>query len=345
MEAIPSDAAHVLVTFLYRGAPGTRSVTLSAQLSASRQEPALTQLLTTDLWYKTYWMRSDLRLSYGFIPDPAPAGPVGARRPLELAAAPPQPWNAARPGVPEGKVVEEQIDSQILKTQRKVWIYTPPGYDPQRAALYPVVVVFDGPVYNSPANIPGPTIVDNLIAERRVEPIILVLVGQTPQPGRNLELGNNAPFADYVATELLPHVRRKWRATSEPRQTALCGSSAGGLGSTYVAYRHPEVFGAVLSQSGAFWPGKERDDPDHEWVIRQYESSPRLPIRFVLQPGVLEIVNTPLNGPPILNSNRRLRDVLRAKGYEVYYSETSGGHEPLNWRGGLAEGLIQLFGR
>ena len=36
-------------------------------------------------------------------------------------------------------------------------------------------------------------------------------------------------------------------------------------------------------------------------------------------------------------------DVLRAKGYEVFYSETAGGHEPLNWRGGFAEGLIQLF--
>jgi enterochelin esterase family protein len=175
--------------------------------------------------------------------------------------------------------------------------------------------------------------------------MILLLVGQTPQPGRNLELGNNAPFADYVATELLPHVRSKWHATSEPKQTALCGSSAGGLGSVYIAYRHPEVFGNVLSQSGAFWPGKTRDDPEHEWVIRQYESSPKLPIRFVLEAGVLEIVNTPLNGPSILSSNRHLRDVLQAKGYEVYYRETAGGHEPLNWRGGFAEGLIQLFGR
>ena len=345
VETIPADANHVLVTFLYRGVRGTKNVTLSAQLSTNRQEPALTRLLNTDLWYKTYWMRKDLRLSYGFVPDPVPPGPAADRRTLELPAAAPQPWNAAGPGVPAGKVVEEQIDSQILQTRRRAWIYFPPGYDPQRTRPYPVAIIFDGPEYNATDRIPGPTIVDNLIAARKVEPMMLVLVGQLPQPGRNLELGNNAPFADYVATELLPHVRSKFRVTSEADQTALCGSSAGGLGATYVAYRHPEEFGNVLSQSGAFWPGKTRDDPQHEWVIRQYESSPKRPIRFVLQAGVLEIVNTPLNGPPILSSNRHLRDVLQAKGYEVYYSETAGGHEPLNWRGGFAEGLIQLFGR
>jgi enterochelin esterase family protein len=53
---------------------------------------------------------------------------------------------------------------------------------------------------------------------------------------------------------------------------------------------------------------------------------------------------TPRNGPSILRTNRHLRDVLVAKGYVLYYSEIAGGHEPLSWRGGLAEGLIQLIG-
>jgi enterochelin esterase family protein len=59
---------------------------------------------------------------------------------------------------------------------------------------------------------------------------------------------------------------------------------------------------------------------------------------------MLEVVQTPLAGPSILRSNRHLRDVLTAKGYEVHYSEVAGGHEPLAWRGGIAPGLIQLFG-
>jgi enterochelin esterase family protein len=53
---------------------------------------------------------------------------------------------------------------------------------------------------------------------------------------------------------------------------------------------------------------------------------------------------TPLNGPTILKTNRHLRDVLAEKGYDLQYSEMAGGHEPITWRGGLAEGLIHFLG-
>jgi len=49
-------------------------------------------------------------------------------------------------------------------------------------------------------------------------------------------------------------------------------------------------------------------------------------------------------GGGILVPNRQLRDVLRAKGYKVYYQEFPGDHDYINWRGTLADGLITLFG-
>src|SRR5262249_3531424 len=138
--------------------------------------------------------------------------------------------------------------------------------------------------------------------------------------------------------------RRRWRATADPSRTIACGSSAGGLGAVFAAFHRPEVFGNVLSQSGAFWPGETRDSTPQEGMIRKDQRAPKLPVRFVLQAGLVEVVSTPLDGPPILVSNRRLRDVLVAKGYEVHYHEVAGGHEPLTWRGGLAEGLLELAG-
>jgi enterochelin esterase family protein len=47
----------------------------------------------------------------------------------------------------------------------------------------------------------------------------------------------------------------------------------------------------------------------------------------------------------MLRPNRRLRDVLKAKGYAVHYQEFNGNHNYLNWRGSFADGLIALLGR
>ena len=320
VESIAGDSTHVLVTFLYRSPESVKGVVLSSQLAASRDPLAgsMARLPNTNVWYKTYWMRNDFRLSYSFVLNPSPgsaandptADPLNPKKfsgvgytglsVLELPAAPPQPWSTSRAGVPSGKLEEEEMDSKILKTRRGAWIYTPAGYDPKRPAPYPLLICFDGAIYHTPDYMPVPTILDNLIADGKILPTIAVLVAQSAQPGRNNELSNNQPFLDFVADELLPDVRRKWRVTSDPTQTVVNGSSAGGLASVFFALRRPDLFGNVLSQSGALWPGQTRDNPEHEWVTRQYEWSRKLPLRFVLQAGSLEVVNTPLNGPSIL---------------------------------------------
>jgi enterochelin esterase-like enzyme len=370
VEEIPADSTHLLVTFLYRATGPTKSVVLYNQLNADRDESknVLARLLETDVWYKTFWIQNDMRLSYSLVPNPTeaslnynkpelrlqdplnpnslPPGTNIGRSVLELPAAPPQSWIKPDPAIPSRELEEINIDSKILKTRRQAWIYTPPGYNPKRTDSYPVLICFDGEVYSTPEFVPTPTILDNLITAKKIRPMVGVFIGQSLQPGRNTELTNNEPFLAYVADELLPRVREKWHATSDPAQTVVCGSSSGGHASAFFAFRRPDVFGNVLSQSGAFWPGQthEPDKPDREWLIRQFASSPKLPIRFVLQVGVLEFIATPRNGPSILLTNRHLRDVLTRKGYELYYNEIAGGHEPLSWRGGMAEGLIQLLG-
>src|SRR5262249_8745766 len=152
---------------------------------------------------------------------------------LELPDAPPQPWLAARAGVAAGTLVDLEVGSHAAS------VYLPPAYDAARS--YPLLVCFDGSMYTSADAIPRPTIPDNLIAARRIPAMIAVFVGQSPQPQRNIELSNDPRFAAYVADELLPAVRARWHATADPHDTAVCGASAGGLGSAYAAYRRPDV--------------------------------------------------------------------------------------------------------
>lgn len=353
VEPVPGDPTHVLLTFLYRANIATEAVVLNAQLIKTRDESLkLTRLLQSDVWSKTFWIRNDMRFSYSLNsardplnPKSLPEGSNPGQSLVELPGAAPQPWIIRKQRAPAGLLTEASFPSKILNAKRSAWIYTPPGYDAKRATPYPVLICFDGLLYASDEAIPTPKILDNLIAAKAIPPMMAIFVVQSPQPQRNLELSNNGPFADFVANELLPQVRQQWRVTSAADQTIVCGSSAGGLAALFFAFHRPDVFGNVLAQSAALWPGKERDNPQHEWLTEQFRSAPKLAVRIVLQPGLLEVVQTPLNGPSILDANRHLRDVLIAKGYTLYYSEAAGGHEPVTWRGGMAPGLIQLMGK
>jgi enterochelin esterase family protein len=121
----------------------------------------------------------------------------------------------------------------------------------------------------------------------------------------------------------------------------------GGIGAACAGLLHPETFGNVLAQSGAFHrappsASAEESSSEPNWLVRQFISSPRKPVRFYLEAGSAEF-NATGGGDSILFCTRTLRDVLRAKGYEVYFQEFAGGHDYLSWRGTLADGLIALM--
>jgi enterochelin esterase family protein len=114
------------------------------------------------------------------------------------------------------------------------------------------------------------------------------------------------------------------------------------LAAAHIGLNLPDRFGRVLSQSGAFAWSPE-GDPEAEWLARQAAREPRLPLRVYQDVGSLEGDAPPDGGPSHLLANRHFRTVLQAKGYPVHYAEYSGGHDFLNLRGTLADGLIALF--
>ncbi|HEU0012790.1 MAG TPA: alpha/beta hydrolase-fold protein [Longimicrobium sp.] len=358
VEEIPGDAAHRLVTFLWRGRPGTRTVALLGSFP-DRAFRTLLPLPGTDVWYNTQRLPADSRLNYEFDlwdserfaaeegerevwyvrAEPDPRNPPSV---LALPHAPPQPYVAARPGVPRGTLARDSLASAVLGQTRAYAVYTPPGHDPAKGP-YPLLVLFDGQMYGgSPASAPIPTatILDNLVAEGRIPPVVAVLVHARDRAG---ELNGSEAFTRFVADELLPAVRRRTGATADPARTVIGGASLGGLAAAFAGLTRPEVFGNVLSQSGAFWippgwpAGPRRIVDETGWFITRVMEAPRVPVRFSLEAGWFEAY--------LLPANRHLRDVLRLKGYEVDYREFHGGHHAQNWRGTLADGLIALLGR
>jgi enterochelin esterase family protein len=153
-------------------------------------------------------------------------------------------------------------------------------------------------------------------------------------------MGNNPSYVRFVAEEAIPWVQQHYRVTRDPRRIVIGGSSLGGLAASHVALRYPRVVGNVLSQSGSYqWASPADSQP--EWLTRQFAASPKAPIRFYLEAGRFE-VGAPLGGVGLIDANRRFRDVVRAKGYELTYREVDGGHEYLSWRGSI-RGALTLF--
>nr|WP_276584053.1 alpha/beta hydrolase-fold protein [Pseudomonas sp. RIT-PI-AD] len=357
----PAGANEDWVTFLWRGA--RRNVRLFG--GPGYDHAALRRLGDSDVWYVTFRLPRQTRLSYQLAPDvPELNADPGTRRRailataqadplnpqaypargadpfqfdsvLALADAPPQPWVAARPGVAKGSLERHLFDSRLLGNRRAVYLYRPAGYRP-RARDNHLLYLFDAEAYLN--KVPTPTILDNLIAAGELPPTAAVLIDNPSPEARAAELPGNPTFARFLAEELRPWLRTQGIEAPAAR-TVVAGSSYGGLASSYVALEYPAVFGNVLSQSGSYWWAPPEQEP--EWLTRRYVEAPRLPIRFYLEAGQFEQGHGQAG---IFDTTRHLRDVLRAKGYSVVHREWASGHDYLNWRGTLAEGLLALIG-
>ncbi len=250
----------------------------------------------------------------------------------------------ARPGVVKGRIAAQVVFDSSYRRPRRIWVYTPPGYDARAATIYPLIIAFDGDEYRGDT-MPLPFVLDTLLAARKAPAFVAVLIDNAEGAQRIADLGNAPRFADFLARQLVPWVRKGWRVTDDPARVILTGSSAGGLASAYVAFAHPELFGNVWSQSGAFWRGADASNGQpYEWLTEQASAVPRKPVRFVLDVGALEDHPTlGGSGPNFLEASRRFRDALKAKGYDVTYTEVQGGnHAPQWWRPRLADGIVLL---
>jgi len=371
IEPIAGDTQNYFVTFLFQAKDEIRNVLVMGGVAGFEiPENMMSRLLDTDLWYKTYKVRSDARFSYNLSVNDSmiPFGKVDFTDPkvamqristfktdplnsntylgsppssvVELPNAIPQPWIKRSSKVPAGELVSKKIKSAILNNERTAWVYTPPGYK-KDGPPYPLMVLFDGVAYT--LLVPTPVILDNMLERGLIQPVVAIVLENPTQTSRNKELPCNPSFADFLAKEVVPWMRANYHVTSDAAQTYVGGSSYGGLAATYAGFHNPETFGNVISQSGSFW-WKPDGDSEHEWLTRQFAESDKLPVRFYLDVGLLESGPTPDNGPSQVVVNRHMRDILKAKGYFVHYREFNGGHEYLNWRGTFSDALTVLMG-
>ncbi|KIF72931.1 hypothetical protein QR77_00745 [Streptomyces sp. 150FB] len=244
------------------------------------------------------------------------------------------------------------IKSAVFGDEREITVYAPPGGIPagERASL---LVVLDGPGAISTGL---PALLTRLIAQGDIPPTVAAFVHNKNSWSRSEEMICNPKLVDQYADEILPWLRERYQVSDDPARTVVGGGSYGGLGSAWLAYNRPDLFGNVLSLSGSHWWGMRtsfgaaedstvygRDD-EPEWLTRQFSTAPRKPVRFWIGVGTLENQHLP-GGITLLSANRNLRSVLLARDYEVRYHEFHGGHDRAGWRSAFVDGLPALLNR
>jgi enterochelin esterase family protein len=194
------------------------------------------------------------------VPDPVnPRLKLRARTSASLLEVPdgaPAIWEAR--DVPHGKVEINWHKSKVINGEtRWFWVYTPPGYQQSGNRRYPVLYLFHGnndtPAgWTTVAN--ANFILDNLIAEKRATPMIVVMpFGHATPYGRRGPDGrsNNEVFEGYLLDDVIPYVESSYRVAAGRQNRAIAGLSMGGGQSLTIGFGHLDKFIAIAAFSAA----------------------------------------------------------------------------------------------
>ncbi len=261
---------------------------------------------------------------------------------VHVPGANPLPWEVA--DVNHGELHRHFYKSAIIGDQRDVFVYTPPGYDSKGKTKYPVLYLLHG--YSDDAS--GWTavgkanvILDNLIAQGKVKPMVIVMTlgygapeivargggGFRGDPGigqRNID-----NYRQALLTEVIPMIQSNYQVSTKQTDRAIAGLSMGGAESLYVGLNNPDKFAWI----GAFSSGGLTND-----FAAQF---PALTSKANSQIKLLWIACGTEDG--LIKFNHSLIAWLNTKDVKLTPIETPGAHTWMVWRRNLVEFTSLLF--
>jgi enterochelin esterase-like enzyme len=250
-----------------------------------------------------------------------------------------QPGLAEQPGVPKGKLTQQQPwESKIFpNTKRDWWVYVPAQYKDDEPAC--VMVFQDGGGYTRFV----PMVFDNLIAKGEMPVTVGIFIN--PGAGRNRSIEYDTlsdRYARFLLEEILPEVEKTVKLSHDPERRAIAGISSGGICSWTVAWERPDEFRKVLSWVGSFTniaSGSTLREGGHNYeaLIRK---SPNKPIRIFLQDGANDLDNNNGNWPL---ANQQMAKALEFKKDDYKFVYGNGFHSNQHGRAILPESLRWLW--
>ncbi len=237
---------------------------------------------------------------------------------------------------------------------RDIYVWLPPSYESEPERRYPVLYMHDGQnIWDDPDCCFGHggwyvnTLAARLIGEGKMKEVIIA--GIPNSPARLAEYGVGADVPDdsghayslFVTRVLKPHMDACYRTLTGPEDTALMGSSMGGVISFFMAHHHPDVFGNAACLSTAF--GMDHD-ASGKTLSDLAALKGRLPVRFYLDSGTK---GPAMDAAPL---TKLMVEHLRQMGYRdgidlLHFVDEGAEHNERFWRARLERPLLFLFGK
>jgi enterochelin esterase family protein len=237
--------------------------------------------------------------------------------------------------VPHGTVSIKYYPSKATGITRRAFIYTPPNYERTTGRL-PVLYLLHGADGDETAWVQfgrANLILDNLIAEKKAAPMIVVMPFAYAYPWHAGAAGDKqrADFQKDLLTDLIPFVQSNYRASADREQRALAGLSMGGGLTLAIGPRHLETFSrlAVFSSGGGQNPEKTLADIGAN--AKNVNAQLRL---FWIGVGTED---------GAIVGAKRTSDFLTSAGIKHTYKTAPGAHTWIVWRKFLNEVAPQIF--
>ncbi|MDX1470788.1 MAG: alpha/beta hydrolase-fold protein [Flavobacteriaceae bacterium] len=252
--------------------------------------------------------------------------------------------------VPHGTVAHRWYDSPTLGMDRRITIYTPPGYEDSNEK-YPVLYLLHGAGGDEMAWIQlGRTaqIMDNLIAQGKAKPMIVVMpngnVIQDAAPGEGSKGYYKPQFmipktmdGTYESSfmDIIKFVEKNYQVHGDKEHRAIAGLSMGGFHSLHISRYYPNTFDYVGLMSAAIMP---RDDATGK-VYSNFDETLKAQMENDYKLYWIAIGKTDF----LYDANVEYRNKLDEMGMDYEYVESEGGHIWRNWRIYLSEFVPKLF--
>lgn len=252
---------------------------------------------------------------------------------LRMAGARPFPDWTKLYQVKHGKLREHFISSvQLGFANRKVWVYTPPGYDENASEIYPLMIFADGQWCIGPLQIPH--MADALIKHGRMQPVIIAMVQSGDQKDRIKTYVSNDRHYSFLLTELLPFLQTQYRLDSA--NLGVGGVAVSAIAAAHAALKNPAVFSHLVMVSPPLGRGIAQDKL--RLYAERFENAAVLPKRIFQSVGRYETRSRFYLPAQVLHTILEKRDDI-----DYQYIEIGSGHGLVAFRAVLPEALAWAF--